>query len=47
MGFQGNCAHCGAFDVMAGFDQYQCLKCGKHTDHLGKPVAPSTTDKES
>ena len=38
--FQGKCAHCGSMDVIAGLDQYQCLHCGNHTDHLGSAVAP-------
>jgi hypothetical protein len=44
MAFQGNCAHCRSFDVMAGLDQYQCLTCGKHTDHRGNAVTPQPTE---
>jgi len=40
--FQGQCAHCGSFDLMAGQDMYQCLKCGYHTTAEGTTVAPPT-----
>jgi hypothetical protein len=46
MAFQGNCAHCGSFDLMAGQDMYQCLHCGGHTDHLGNAVPSLTAEKK-
>jgi len=48
MAFQGHCAHCGSFDIMAGQDMYQCLHCGFHTDFHGNAVRPTSTEtKES
>ena len=47
MAFQGYCAHCGSYDVIAGQDMFQCLKCGLHTDHLGNAVPSQTATKES
>ena len=34
------CAHCGAFDMIAGQDHSQCLICGKHTHAKGHKSVP-------
>ena len=40
MAYQGFCAHCGSYDMIAGLDKNQCLHCGLHTDSNGNAVAP-------
>lgn len=36
------CAHCGSADVMAGFDTYQCLSCGRITGDDGSKLLPDS-----
>ena len=46
MAYQGYCAHCGSYDMVAGQNMFQCLHCGEHTHHLGHAV-PSLADRQS